>query len=58
MENKETQPTNTKASMGSLIVEGGFEDQVYLSVPHRSSKIVLILLMRDFFTGRRISVIS
>ena len=28
MDNKDSQQTNTKASMGSLIVEGGFEDQV------------------------------
>jgi hypothetical protein len=35
MENKERQQTNTKPSLGLLIVEGGFEDQVCSLSRHR-----------------------
>jgi hypothetical protein len=57
MENKERAQTNTKSSLGLLIVEGGFEDQV-CSLSLQTGYQTMVVLICDFFLGRRIGVIS
>lgn len=48
MEKKDTQDTVEKSSIGLLIVEGGFEDQVYLHASYFCSWGFFLKLIRDF----------
>jgi hypothetical protein len=51
MENKEPQESTTKSSLGLLIVEGGFDDQVCI-IPH-----VKRIAPNHTFLGWRVGVV-
>jgi hypothetical protein len=58
MEKKDTQDTVEKSSIGLLIVEGGFEDQVCLYTRAIFAAGVFLKLIRDFGgIGWRIGII-